>query len=134
VIEIAERYDVHPNQITRWKRQLLEGAALVFGETDEATKEDPASPSFTPRSASSPWRTIFCPMRSAHKRHERKTMIDRDHPLPVSRQAVILDLSRSSLYYEPVGTSEHDLALMAAIDKIHLKLPSSVQADTRRAS
>jgi len=50
-------------------------------------------------------------------------MIDRDHPLPVSRQAVILDLSRSSLYYEPVGTSEHDLALMAAIDKIHLKLP-----------
>ena len=42
VIEIAERYDVHPNQITRWKRQLLEGAALVFGETDEATKEGPS--------------------------------------------------------------------------------------------
>jgi transposase len=42
VIEIAERYDVHPNQITRWKRQLLEGAALVFGETDEAAKEGPS--------------------------------------------------------------------------------------------
>ena len=41
VIEIAERYDVHPNQITRWKRQLLEGAALVFGENDEAKEEGP---------------------------------------------------------------------------------------------
>jgi transposase-like protein len=41
VIEIAERYDVHPNQITRWKRQLLEGAALVFGENDGAKEEGP---------------------------------------------------------------------------------------------
>jgi putative transposase len=50
-------------------------------------------------------------------------MIDRDRPLPVSKQAVILDLSRSSLYYEPAGISERDLALMAAMDEIHLRLP-----------
>jgi transposase len=42
VIDIAERFDVHPNQITRWKRQLQEGAALVFGEPDEAAKEGPS--------------------------------------------------------------------------------------------
>ncbi len=29
--ELAEQYDVHPNQITQWKSQLLEGAASVFG-------------------------------------------------------------------------------------------------------
>jgi putative transposase len=50
-------------------------------------------------------------------------MIDKAHPLPVTRQARILDLSRSSLYCQPVGTSDEDLALMAAIDKIHLELP-----------
>jgi putative transposase len=50
-------------------------------------------------------------------------MIDRSHPLPVKRQAEILDLSRSSVYYRPQPTNDADLALMAAMDEIHLAFP-----------
>ena len=50
-------------------------------------------------------------------------MIDREHPLPLTRQSRILELSRSSLYYEAVPVSDRDLELMRLIDEIHLKHP-----------
>jgi transposase len=33
--ELAERFDVHANQITQWKSQLLERAAEVFARSGE---------------------------------------------------------------------------------------------------
>jgi putative transposase len=50
-------------------------------------------------------------------------MINREHDLPLIRQAVLLGLSRSTLYYEPVPTSEEDLKLMRRIDELHLEFP-----------
>jgi len=50
-------------------------------------------------------------------------MMRKADPVSITRQAELLGLSRSSLYYEPVGVSETDLLLMATMDDLHLKFP-----------
>ena len=50
-------------------------------------------------------------------------MIDRDHDLPITRQAKLLNISRGSVYYLPRPVSDADLALMRRIDELHLEHP-----------
>lgn len=50
-------------------------------------------------------------------------MIDREHELPVSKQAKVLNISRGSVYYLPRPVPEHDLALMRRIDELHMDYP-----------
>ena len=50
-------------------------------------------------------------------------MIDKNHELPVVRQAQLLELSRSSVYYRAPPTSESDLKLLRRIDELHLEHP-----------
>jgi len=50
-------------------------------------------------------------------------MINRSHPLPLTQQARLLQLSRSRLYYTPRPVSERDLRLMKKIDILHTAHP-----------
>jgi transposase-like protein len=40
--ELAEKFDVHPNQINDWRRQLLDNVSTVFGSTSDNQKADDA--------------------------------------------------------------------------------------------
>ena len=50
-------------------------------------------------------------------------MIDRTHPLSITRQAQIVGISRGSVYYQREPVSDADLKLMRRIDELHLELP-----------
>jgi len=50
-------------------------------------------------------------------------MIDRDHPLSVTRQTSLLNISRGTVYYLSQPVSPADLALMRRLDQVHLAHP-----------
>ena len=47
-------------------------------------------------------------------------MIDRDHKLPLARQAKAVGISRGSIYYRPRPVGEAGLGLMRRINELHL--------------
>ena len=50
-------------------------------------------------------------------------MIDRQHDLPISKQAKALGISRGCVYYLPRSVSPADLGIMRRIDELHLDFP-----------
>jgi len=40
LVELAEQYDVHPNQISDWKQQMLDGASTVFDGARKGKEPD----------------------------------------------------------------------------------------------
>jgi putative transposase len=61
-------------------------------------------------------------------------MIDRTHTLPVRRQAEVLKVSRSSVYYQPRPVSPADLAIMRRLDELHLAHPHAGIQEPLRGS
>jgi putative transposase len=50
-------------------------------------------------------------------------MIDREHDLPLTRQAALLGISRGSLHYDAGPVSAEERAIMRRIDALHLDYP-----------
>ncbi|WP_419161470.1 IS3 family transposase [Candidatus Palauibacter sp.] len=124
---IARRHELHPNQVSTWKRQLLEGLPEVFagGAGRKLAKEHEARirDLHAKIGELTVERDFFRRGAQALSRAERGRMIERDGPLSLSRQCALLAVSRSSLYYRPKGESAENLALMRRMDELHMAYP-----------
>ena len=54
---------------------------------------------------------------------ERRAQIHIAHDLPKTRRCALLEVPRSTAYYQPQPICDDDLKLMRLIDEIHLRLP-----------
>ena len=124
---IAGKHEVHPNQVSGWKRQAQAGLEEVFaGATSRRQKDHEATIHDLHAKIGRIDRgaRFFITRARALSRPERLTMIEREHQsLSVSRQCRLLGVSRSTLYYRPLGESAATLKLMRRIDELYLKYP-----------
>ena len=109
VQEIASKHKVHPNQVSSWKRQAIDGLGEVFSNGADRERQDRETEvrDLHAKIGQFDGGTGFFGRRAqAMSREERKAMIAPDHPdLSVSHQCKLLSISRSSFYYVPMGDS-----------------------------
>ena len=90
--QIASRFGVHPTQVATWKKQLVERAGELF--VDGRRKES-----------------------SDVNEQELYEQIGRLRELSIRRQCELLELERSTYYYELGKETAENLALMRLIDE-----------------
>src|SRR4051794_29675574 len=117
--ELAQQFDIHPNQITQWKAQLLDGAAGLFGSESRSDSQGPALTVLHAKIGELTLENDFVAGQGGFGRAPS----DDPHDLTITRQAKVLNVSRGSVYYGPRPPSPADLALMRRIDELHLDFP-----------
>jgi putative transposase len=122
IAQLADQFDIHVSQITAWKDQLQAGAVDVFATFGNGKSPTPEV-DIKSLHAKIGELTLFRKCAQQGGFAERKTMIDREHDLPLTKQAKTLNISRRSLYYVPELVRPADLALMGQMDELHLDFP-----------
>ncbi|MFC1910065.1 IS3 family transposase [Chloroflexota bacterium] len=127
IAELANRFEVHFSQIRTWKNYMVEGAAGVFGDDRDKKKKDDAdlvARLYQQIGQLKVERDLFRERLGPLNVERRRYMVDRQHSsLSIKQQCKLLDISRSGLYYKPVGISEENLNLMKLIDRQYLATP-----------
>ena len=115
ISELAGQYAVHGNLVSQWKRKLLSNIEVVFTEADDGQREDREAllddlyQQIGRLKVELEWLKKKLPNSIA----ELRRLIDSEHAvLSITRQCVLLGLSRSSCYYQRMEESAEDLKLL----------------------
>ena len=124
--DLTQPFDVHPNQSKQWKKHLLAGVPEVFdGGVKQATVSESDVTAWHAKIGQlTPCERLLSGCaQQGRSIAERKTRIDHEHQLSISRQAKLLGISRGSVYYQRRPPAAAAVALMRRMDALHAEYP-----------
>lgn len=126
VNEIAAAYQIHPHQVTEWKKQALQQLSEVFSngrvraEMEDEELRNQLYQEIGRLKMELEW--LKKNLDSAVK--DRRLWIDPTyHDITIARQCELLGLPRSSYYYQPQGETAENLDLMRMLDEQYTLTP-----------
>lgn len=133
--EIASSYEVQPLSLRNWKKQFLENMSLAFDKSavvKEYKNEIDILQHEKDAIAKKLGETIVEKdflvekLKSLASSKERKVLIDSKLNMSLNKQCQLLQISKSSLYYNPTKpfSSNGDLKVLDAINNIYSDFPS----------
>ena len=123
--EIASHYEVHPNMVTQWKKQLLDGAAQIFssGKVAEAEADEQLRAELYQQIGKLQVEVDCLKKVGTFALAERRGWIEGRDDLSIVRQCELTGISRAGLYYTPVEESAENLESMRLLDEQYTRTP-----------
>ncbi|HYT42109.1 MAG TPA: IS3 family transposase [Methylomirabilota bacterium] len=124
--EIASEYGVHPTQITQWKKQALEELPQIFSSRREKAEQAEEELKSTLYQEIGQLKVELDWLKKKQERSVKlkRALIEPEHlHVSIARQCELLQMARSSYYYEPAQESEENLQLMRLLDEQYTRLP-----------
>lgn len=127
IAQIATKYKIASQSITKWKKQFLENASLAFEPAravqefkDEIKSKDEEIAELQKQLGKSvvekEW--LAKKLESSVSLNKRKTLVENELELSKTIQCKLLNISRATHYYKPVPIREQNLKIMNTIDEI----------------
>ena len=132
--EIASKYEVLPVSLKNWKKQFLVNMSLAFDKSTvvkeykkeiEDLQKDKDELAKKVGNLTIEKEFLEGKLVSLVSSKSRRNFIDTELPISLNKQCKLLNISKSSLYYQPVKkfSSEGELELLNAINDIYSEFP-----------
>jgi len=127
VSQLAAQFQIHPNLVYKWRKQLLDGAHDLFDSPAASRDPDAARAEMALLYEQIGRLNVeldWLKKNGTESAERLRSWIEpADSELSVRRQCELLGLNRSTFYYDPVPETEENLALMRQLDEQYLKTP-----------
>ena len=130
IAELSVKYNITPKNIHNWKATFLSNAEIAMepskcvAEYKQAAKElNQQVADYAKKVGELTMEKEFLEgkLRSLAL-SDRKPMIDAKHNLPINKQAELLSIARSTIYYKPVENT-YKKSVLEKLKKIHDEIP-----------